>query len=263
MKSLIKFFAMAAFSSLCAAEVVLVDTTLAVSAGYLNDDQSKILVDSSEHRFSQAWCDGDTKLQKITFVRHQNEKPEKMAYRQVSSNFSYQAGDIYAIKKRKLALHCFVFNESFTTGKTFLSATHLTEKNLSKEQLLRISTMKNRAIKNSWLLAKLSDGSIYAAVWFVPHGAQELASYVLLTSNDIYFDDAPATRKTKDEDLWGMGDQGKFSPRLGSVFFSYQTTDGIGLATEHYGGEGTNLMIHEFSLKQAKTVAHAYFYSMY
>ena len=240
-----------------------------IQSGYLNRDKNKILVatnhksnDKSTVRFTKAWCEGDKSLQNISFSHFQPSQPAKTNHRQIDSNFDFDEGDLYKISPQKNAKFCFLFNSDFLKVKKLLPGFNLTQAPMPKLLLKQISTIKVRSIQQSWMLAKLSNGALYGSVLFKPIGNQELASDVISSNGELYFEDFPTVRKNKGEDLWGLDDGGVFEPRFGGLLFSYNTTKGIVIAIIGYGAEGVNLEIKEYGHFPPKKIYSNYFYTL-
>ncbi len=249
-----------------------------VAAGFLNTEKNKLLILNrglTLPRFTQAWCDQSAGLEKIRFIGTQREAVHATPSED-SRRFNDHAGDVYAFASERSRLtylghadnndnatHCMAMNESFLAGKVLNPIDKLKGAALPEQNLQHIASTKNRKIKQSWAIGRLADGSILGAVWFAAQGKNELASYVLITPNHTLFDDMPAVRKSKDEDLWGLEDGGEFNPNMGDLYFSYVTPKGVALAYKQWGAEGTHIVLNEFSAKGLKKIYGEYFYVLH
>ena len=110
---------------------------------------------------------------------------------------------------------------------------------LDAETKTQIEDIKARSIQDGWIIDKYSDNTQILIVVFEPEGNDMLMSIVLKKDSDLKFIEYPATYKNYS--AWRVDDGGEIDPKLFSILFTAQTTEGLLITVSWIGAEGHSI----------------------
>jgi len=182
----------------------------------------------------------DGKFYTIEYDKKQASNDQD-SFRVVADNFNNMEGYLYnATGENLVPDNTYYLCKSEVINKEDLLTTISTGTEVLDSQTnTQIEDIKGRSVQEGWIITKYNGDTQILIVVFEPEGDNMLMSIVLKKDSNLKFIDYPAT--FKNYSAWRVDDGGEIDPKLFSILFTAQTTEGLLIAVSWKGAEGHSI----------------------